>query len=195
MHQKEKKKKFNFFREWRRCDDRQILSAMVVDCVKRPESGRRFDVSSGCGSSLDGVGWWSWGPYRMRTRERGCGKGGGRPQQRVTFLLVIRDDTCSKFASGRTGRGENVVPCSIHGYAMWKLKDRETVPTVDLAEASPHTTYPCTTIVTRSTIIGARPFSVSFISRSPVSYQIPTKTKLSSFCKRKRNLFIKTKIK
>lgn len=63
---------------------------------------------------------------------------GGRGQQRVTFLLVIYATIpAPRVASGRTGREENVVLCSIHGYAMWKLKDRETVPTVDLAEASP----------------------------------------------------------
>lgn len=54
---------------------------MVVDCVKRPESGRRFDVS------LDGVGWWSRGVVRGESK-------------RVTFLLVIRDDTCSKLQVG-----------------------------------------------------------------------------------------------
>lgn len=56
----------------------------------------------------------------------------------VVLLIVVvnRDDTCSSSdgepvrrarlwqVGVRAGR-ENVVPCSIHGYAMWKLRDTE----------------------------------------------------------------------
>ena len=76
---------------------------MVVDCVKRPESGRWFDVS------LDGVGWWS----------RGAVRGRAKVLTRYTRRYLLGA------VSGRTGRGENVL-CSIHGYAMWKLRDRDS---------------------------------------------------------------------
>ncbi|TGZ56660.1 hypothetical protein DBV15_07760 [Temnothorax longispinosus] len=73
----------------------------------------------------------------------------------LIFAVVNRDDTCSSSGGEpvrrarlwqvgvRAGR-ENVVPCSIHGYAMWKPRDREAdgptwtggVPTVWTVEAT-----------------------------------------------------------
>lgn len=46
---------------------------------------------------------------------------------------TLRDDTwlAGEAQVGVRAPSGNVVPCSIHGYAMWKPRDRETVPTVD----------------------------------------------------------------